>query len=99
MERETTSIERLVALDEMASILSVSRRTLYYWVTRQEVPFTKIGKHIRFAPAEVLGFFREKTRETVPCSLANLLVEKDFRSLTIRKRGLAEPIGVSNGSH
>ena len=95
---EKTSIERLVALDEMASLLSVSKRTLYYWVTRQEIPFTKIGKHIRFLPTEVIEFFKEKTRKTVPCRIAEVLVEKEFRSLTIRKRGLAEPLGVSNAN-
>jgi len=91
--------ERMVDLDEMASILSVPRRTLYYWVTRNEVPFTKIGRHIRFAPSEVVGFFREKTAKTrAPCSLSSILIEKGFRSLTTGKRGLAEPNGVSNAS-
>lgn len=88
--------EHLVPLDEMASILSVSPRTLYYWVTRREVPFTKIGKHIRFAPSEVIKFFNEKTLSTAPCELNNLLIKNSFRSLTIRKRDFAEPKGVSN---
>ena len=98
MENNRADIERLVGLDEMAALLSVSRRTLYYWVSRREVPFTKIGKHVRFSPSEVLEFFKENTQESIPCSMAKLLVEKDFRSLTIRKRGLAEPLGVSNAN-
>ena len=98
MDNEKTCIERLVGLDEMASLLSVSSRTLYYWVTRREVPFTKIGKHIRFLPSEVIDFFKEKMQKTAPCSIDKLLVEKGFRSLTIRKRGLAEPLGVSNAN-
>ena len=92
------AIERLLPLNEMAALLSVSNRTLYYWVTRREVPFRKVGKHIRFCPSEVLEFFKEKTQQSASCSLTKLLVEKNFRSLTIRKRGLAEPTGVSNAN-
>jgi excisionase family DNA binding protein len=97
-ENKESPFERLVGLEELASLLSVSKRTLYYWVTRREVPFAKIGKHIRFSPSEVVKFFKEKSEQTAPCTMDSLLVDKGFRSLTIRKRGLAEPKGVSNAN-
>lgn len=78
---------RLLDLHEMASLLSVSPKTLYYWVSRREVPFTKVGRHIRFNPREVLDFYHNKTLELQPCSLNELSVKGKLllpRSLKIR---------------
>lgn len=52
----------LMNLKELAERLRVSRKTLYYWVSRNEVPYLKIGRHLRFDYQAVLDFFEERTR-------------------------------------
>lgn len=52
----------LLNLREMSHLLSVSKKTLYYWVSRNEVPYLKIGRHLRFDYQAVLDFFADRTR-------------------------------------
>ena len=93
----------LLTVIETADLLKVSRKTIYYWVSRHEIPFLKVGKHLRFNPIEVVEFFANKTTLTrPPCLpdprlLQNQLVrsalstrESTSRSVAIRNRTLAE---------
>lgn len=59
----------LTNLKQTAEILGVSPKTVYYWVSRREIPFLKIGRHLRFQVPEVIAFF--KTKSSPPKSLAN----------------------------
>lgn len=48
---------------ELAERINVPVNTIYFWVSRGEIPFTKMGKHIRFSLSEVMDFFKLKTQE------------------------------------
>lgn len=72
----------LVTPGELSQLLKVSLKTIYYWVERNEIPFTKIGRHLRFEPNEVIQFFREKTRKSRPYSFRGVLASPSSRSLT-----------------
>lgn len=52
----------LLTLGQVSERLNVSRKTLYYWVSRNEVPYLRLGRHLRFDLAAVLAFFEERTR-------------------------------------
>jgi excisionase family DNA binding protein len=52
---------RLLNIDELARFLGVSRKTIYYWVGRAEIPFVRVGRHLRFEPGPVLRHFALKT--------------------------------------
>ena len=80
------SFPRLLNVNETAALLSVSPKTVYYWVERREIPFIKVGRHVRFKAHEVIGFFEQKTaQEKPPCHLGQLIVNNSFsRSLKIR---------------
>lgn len=56
----------LVTPVETATALGVSVKTIYYWVNRNEIPFLKVGKHLRFNLVKVIDFFEEKTKEMRP---------------------------------
>jgi excisionase family DNA binding protein len=89
--------QRMLTLLEMALYLRVSKKTLYYWVNRREIPFIKVGRHLRFDATEVLVFFREKTFGSPrTCPFPAILVEAPPRSLKTRG-GLADRKEVSNG--
>lgn len=48
---------------ELAQRINVPVNTIYFWISRREIPFTKMGKHIRFSLPEVMEFFKQKTQE------------------------------------
>lgn len=98
LQAKPLTSKTLLSIEEMAAELQVSTKTIYYWVGRFEIPFLKIGRHLRFQPDVVLQFFEEKTRERFPCLPGRILVENTldtgcFRapgSLKIRSKKLAE---------
>jgi len=44
---------KLVNVSEISSILSVKPSTVYQWVHEGRIPHFKIGKLVRFDPAEI----------------------------------------------
>lgn len=80
----------LMNINQVAALLSVSPKTVYYWVNRNEIPFTRVGRHLRFNADEVIGFFRQKTDDSrLSCRPAPPLLEDLARSLKIGRRGPA----------
>jgi excisionase family DNA binding protein len=51
----------LLTVKEISQLLKVSHNTIYYWVSRSEIPFIRVGKHLRFERDKVLSFFLGKT--------------------------------------
>ncbi len=56
--------DKLLTIQELANKLTVSVQTVYYWVSRGEIPVVKVGKHNRFIFSEVLNAFKEKTKQS-----------------------------------
>lgn len=46
---------------ELASLVNVPVNTIYYWISKDEIPYIKMGKHIRFSYDEVMEHFKNKT--------------------------------------
>ena len=90
--------EPLLTPREMAVQLHVPLKTLYYWVGRLEIPFLKVGRHLRFRRDEVLQFFQMKTEAGLPCLGKSTLIQPNTTngrnsssgSLKIRSGNLAE---------
>lgn len=90
----------LMTIAELGEFLKVSVHTIYYWVERNEIPFLKIGRHLRFNAGAVLEHFNQQTKDNKPaCREEPLLVKKNVnhgsfsnfqRSLKSRNKGLAE---------
>lgn len=73
---------QLLTLTEIAALLRVSKKTIYYWVNRNEIPFLRIGRHLRFNPEVVLAFFSLKTEERKPpCFRSRPTLQNGARSL------------------
>lgn len=63
MSTISAEFNRLLTVEELAEKLSVSVQTIYYWVSRDEIPVIKVGRHNRFSFEEVMKGFREKTKK------------------------------------
>ena len=69
----------LLTVEEMAHELRVSTNTVYYWVHRKEIPYLKIGRHVRFQREAVIRFFEHKTGSQIPCkSIVELIKPKSW---------------------
>ena len=95
----TQEAGHLFSVEELSLLLQVSEKTIYYWVGRHEIPFLKIGRHVRFVATEVLESFKKKMDDSArPCLRGSVLVKNlltngksAFRgSLAIRDQYLAE---------
>ena len=89
-----TPTNQLLKIAEIATLLHVPIKTVYWWVNRREIPFLKVGKHLRFDVGKVLGFFSEKTeiRAQEACvKLGSPLQSPDRWSLKTRTRTIARP--------
>lgn len=46
----------LITVQDAAEFLAVSTSTLYGWVNQRRIPFVKVGRALRFEPAELQKF-------------------------------------------
>ena len=60
---ETTTERILLNSKEVATKLGVPLNTVYYWVSKNEIPYIKAGKHNRFDYEEVMAHFKQKTQK------------------------------------
>lgn len=72
---------------QMAERLRVPASTLYYWVGRNQIPFVKVGRHLRFDPLCVVEYFAEKTREASPTCLSARVKENTRLSFSLIQGG------------
>ena len=77
----------LMTIDELAALLRIPKKTIYGWVHHREIPFLKVGRHLRFVGDAVLDHFKQKTKLlTEPCSSPKRLIDnRRPRSLKIQK--------------
>ncbi len=54
--------DRLLDVDEAAELLQVKPGTLYSWVSKNKVPYRKVGVLVRFHRAELLTWTLEQAR-------------------------------------
>lgn len=53
----------LLTIDQLATKLQRSPGTIYYWVSRREIPFEKHGRALRFDYEKVRAHFQKTTQE------------------------------------
>lgn len=49
----SNAISGLINIDELAARLRIAKGTLYNWVYQRRIPFVKLGRALRFNPAEI----------------------------------------------
>jgi len=54
-------VEQTLSIDEVAELLRVPKGTLYQWRSRRKGPKArKVGRHLRYDPADVQAWFRDQ---------------------------------------
>lgn len=51
---------QFITVNELSALLKIPKKTLYNWVSRKEIPYIKIGGHLRFVTHEVISHFSGK---------------------------------------
>jgi len=54
-------MENLIGVTELAEGLKVNKQTIYNWVSRKEIPFTKVGDLLRFDVNEIRRWVKNNT--------------------------------------
>jgi len=55
----------LITPEELAKILKVSKRTVYYWLEKNMIPYIRINKKtVRFRPEDIEKFLHSHTIKT-----------------------------------
>ena len=54
-------MDQLMSVTELAKYLKVNKQTIYNWVNKKEIPFTKIGDLLRFDKDEIERWLKNKT--------------------------------------
>jgi excisionase family DNA binding protein len=62
---ERVRLEPLLTVNDVAAVLSVTRRTVYRLVHKQELHPTRVEERLRFEPADIRAYL-ERHREPAP---------------------------------
>lgn len=89
----TTSGLDLLTPQRLAKALDVPLSTVYYWTSRKQIPFIKMGRHVRFNLQQVLEHFETETREQRrACNLFGIRVGNKLTcSLKTEETGQVDP--------
>lgn len=69
IENPKAIMDRLLTVDETASILGISRATLYTWICRKKIEVVKIGSRALFDPAYIKDYIKKHTVRTISYEL------------------------------
>lgn len=56
----SSTLPRLLTIEELGQYLQVSPKSIYRWVKHREIPFIKLHRHVRFDLSSVLEHFRQR---------------------------------------
>ena len=88
----------IYSINELSEMLGISKQTVYHWVHRGEIPYLKVGKHLRFDYEEVLEHFRASTPSRTP-SPASRLRKHGSLAIEEKKRGNLSHKGGRHGDY
>lgn len=80
--------KQFICTSELAKRLQVPKQTVYHWVHRREIPYLKVGRHLRFDYEDVLNHFRVSTSSRITSPASSF---SKHGSLTIEEMTLADP--------
>jgi excisionase family DNA binding protein len=56
-------MEKLLSVNQLASILGLKKPTIYEWVRDNKIPFVKLGKRVLFKPSDITDFIKSNRVE------------------------------------
>jgi len=64
MIEQRTNLQKYYSPKELAEMLNISVLTIYGWTSKRKIPFTKIGRLVKFERGKIDNWLRQKA---VPC--------------------------------
>lgn len=90
--RSECSAPLLSTPKEIADLLRVSPKTIYYWVKRNEIPFIRVGRHLRFNTQMVLDWLTAKTEDSkAACFQRSSTIQRDRFSRSLKTWNAGHP--------
>ncbi len=77
---------KLLNVKELAKVLNVSPGTIYYWISRDEIPYIEFGRHKRFSLEVILNHFASETEKKTLRKINVELYMPDESSFTTEYR-------------
>lgn len=68
-ERTAFGDLRTLSFDEALESTGFAERTLRYLVSSRQIPYIKVGRHVRFRPADLQAWLAENTRPVLASSV------------------------------
>jgi excisionase family DNA binding protein len=59
-EADKKKRKKLLTIDELAEMLSVSKNTIYAWTHERRIPHVKLGRNVRFNPEKIEAWLKKK---------------------------------------
>jgi len=58
-------MDRLLTIDEVSSLLGLSRKTIYGYTSSKQIPYLKIGNSVRFKESDIEKWAESKRVDIV----------------------------------
>lgn len=59
----SSKLEKLLTKEELAEYLGIRVRTIYKWTHEEYIPFTKLGKLLRFRECDIARWLEKHTKQ------------------------------------
>ena len=96
----------LLTVNELSTFLKVSPHTIYYWVSRSEIPAIRMGKHLRFDRDTVLAHFiavSQQSSKASTCLEGSHSIDSRLQSWSLKKLDTnpadSSKKGIGNGNN
>ena len=65
IENPKAKMDRLLSIDEAATILGLSKKTLYSWVSRRQIEVVKVSSRVMFEPKYIREYIEKHTVKAI----------------------------------
>ncbi len=89
MKKEEAQVTELMTLEEVASYLRVTKKTIYRLLQRRNIPATKVGRQWRFEKGAIDDWLRQSSVEKV----TSILVIDDDETICLLFKDTLEELG------
>jgi len=55
--------KQFIDINELSEYLSVSKNTIYWWITTKQIPYNKLGRLVRFNLGQVNSWLQDNNHE------------------------------------
>ncbi len=87
-------MDRLLTIEELAEYLGVQIQTIYKWTHQGCIPFTKVGKLLRFREGDIARWLEKHTSQGKDTKVASENIWRELQSVKFRppKRQRVVPV-------